>query len=182
MALSPTLWRTCRVLAGKTRLALYRRIIQSPGQSVSALAGAERISVGRASQELRRLQARGVVGVRRDGRHAFYYPESDPLVLSAQPILAAMREVCRRLAPSSDARTARLARGLAHEKRIAMVRALRQGPMAVHELQARLKMPSQTLWYHLRFLKTGGWIVPSRRRWKLEPSGHPLAKCLLQLI
>ena len=51
MALSPTLWRTCRVLSGTTRLSLLQRIIRSPGLCVSDLAAAEGISLGRASQE-----------------------------------------------------------------------------------------------------------------------------------
>ena len=41
MALSPTLWRTCRILSGGTRLALLRRVIKHPGLSVSELAAAE---------------------------------------------------------------------------------------------------------------------------------------------
>ena len=79
MALSPTLWRTCRVLAGGTRLALLRRVIKHPGLSVSELVAAEKIDLARASQELRRLQARGIVDVEREGRRVRYFPEPDPL-------------------------------------------------------------------------------------------------------
>ena len=38
MALHPTLWRTCRVLAGPTRLRLLRRVIARPGLTVQQLA------------------------------------------------------------------------------------------------------------------------------------------------
>ena len=61
MALAPTLWRTCRVLAGATRLALLRLIIESPDLRVADLAALAGLSESRTSQELRRLQARGLV-------------------------------------------------------------------------------------------------------------------------
>lgn len=182
MALSPTLWRTCRVLSGSTRLALFRRIAKNPGLSVSALAKAERISLGRASQELRRLQSRGIVGVERTGRYVRYYPEPDPEVSSASPVLLALRVTCTRFGASADDRTARLAAGVSHEKRLALVRTLQAGPLGVHEMRAALGIPVSTLWHHLRFLETGGWVERERGKWKLAPNDHPLAKCLLKLM
>lgn len=38
--LNPTLWRTCRMLAGTTRIRLLRELHTHPGQSVSELARA----------------------------------------------------------------------------------------------------------------------------------------------
>ena len=181
MALSPSLWRTCRILSGPTRLALLRRIVRNPGLAVGALAKAEGISYGRASQELRRLQSRGIVGVKRSGRFVRYYPVPDPLVSSAGPILLALQETCARAGPAMVEKTARLAHGVSHEKRLAVVRALRAGALAVPELQAALKIPTPTLWHHLRFLKAGGWIARKQGKWELAPSKHPLAQCLLTL-
>ena len=37
-SLQPTLWRTCRVLANRTRLKICARILQQPDQTVSAIA------------------------------------------------------------------------------------------------------------------------------------------------
>ena len=182
MALSPTLWRTCRMLAGATRLALLRRIVQCPGQSVTELAASEKIDLARASQELRRLQARGIVSVEREGRYVRYYPEADPLVSSAKPILRALQEACAKWSPTSDETTARLAQGLAHTRRIAVVQALRDGPRPFGNLQAAVQFPGQTLWHHLRILEAGGWAERERGRWKLARNGHPLAACLLKLI
>ena len=182
MTLSPTLWRTCRVKSGSTRQALFRRIAKNPGLSVGALAKAERISLGRASQELRRLQSRGIVSVERTGRFVLYYPDPDPSVSSAQPVLRALQEICERFGASADERTARLAAGVSHEKRWAMVRVLQAGPLAVHEMRAALKIPVPTLWHHLRFLEIGGWVERERGKWKLAPNDHPLAKCLLKLV
>ena len=182
MALSPTLWRTCRVLSGTTRVALLRRIVALPGQTVSALAAAETISLARASQELRRLQSRGLVGVGRTGKFVRYFPEADPLVPSAKPLLRAMQEAFGRHPASKDGQTAALAKGVSHEKRIALVKALKEGVMGVAELQARLGIPAQTVWHHLRFLSAGGWVEHRGRTWALGALGHPLAKSLLKLM
>ena len=182
MALSPTLWRTCRVLSGGTRLALLRRVIKHPGLSVSELAAAEKIDLARASQELRRLQARGIVGVEREGRRVRYFPEPDPLVASAKPLLRALQEACAKYPPAGDEQTARIAQGLAHERRIAVVRALRAEPRSFLVLQGAVQIPGQTLWHHLRLLAAGGWVEQDGRTWKLAEADHPLAKCLLKLL
>lgn len=182
MGLSPTLWRTFRVLSGPTRLSLFRRIIEGPGQCVTQLAKAEKISIPRASQELRRLQSRGLVGVERPGRFVQYYPESDPLVASAKPILRAMQEVCRRIPASGDAQTARLAHGVSHEKRIAVVRALRNGGQTIQELQASLGISPKNFRHHLKFLEAGGWVERDGRTLKRSANDSPLAKCLLELL
>lgn len=180
--LSPTLWRTCRILSGPTRLALIRRIIREPGQSVSELAKAERLSWPRASQELRRLQSRGLVQVERTGRYVRYYPEADPLVSSAKPLLRALQEICARFPPEEDERVARMAQGLSHAKRLEIVRLLRQDPLAFPTLRARTRMPNATLWRHLGILEEAGWIRRDGRIWKLAANETPLAKCLLKLL
>ena len=79
MALHPTLWRTCRVLAGPTRLRLLRRVIARPGLTVQQLADAQDIGKSRASQELRRLQSRGLIQARRKSARVAYHPVPDPL-------------------------------------------------------------------------------------------------------
>lgn len=180
--LSPTLWRTCRVLSGKTRISLFRRILQIPGQCVSELAQVEKISRPRASQELRRLQSRGLVWVERSGRYARYYPESDPLVSSAQALLRAMGETFGRMTPETSARVAKTAMGLSHAKRMDVVRALRAGPLDVRELTARLRTPVETLRHHLNLLENGGWVERVGTTWKLAANDSPLAKCLMNLL
>ena len=91
MALSPTLWRTCRVLAGGTRLALLRRVIKHPGLSVSELAAADKIDLARASQDLRRLQSRGLLRRHQAGVHVLFRPLPDPQVATAAPLLKAVQ-------------------------------------------------------------------------------------------
>jgi len=182
MRLSPTLWRTCRVLSGRTRLALLRRIINRSGQAVSQLAQAEEISVPRASQELRRLQSRGIVGVKRLGRFVLYVPAPDPLVYSAAPILRAMKLTFKRFPLSLDEEISLLAHGLSHPKRVAIVRALQQSSMPGAELQSHLEIPEQTLRHHYVFLARGGWVEKKNGVWCLIRGEHPLSKCFLKLL
>ncbi len=59
--LNPTLWRTCRMLTGTNRVRLLRELHDHPGQSVSQLAAALGIGPSDASQELRRIQSRGLL-------------------------------------------------------------------------------------------------------------------------
>jgi predicted transcriptional regulator len=171
------------VLAGRTRLSLLRRILVETGQSVSQFADAEGISISRASQELRRLQSRGIIGVRRIGRRVEYVPEADPLVNTSEPLLAAMKKTCRRLPPSEDERICRLAAGLGHEKRIEILRQLRSGPLAVNVLRDRMGCSEALLFHHLHILCRDGWVRHRNRMWQMKANRDiPLAVCLLKLI
>jgi DNA-binding transcriptional ArsR family regulator len=184
MALSPTLWRTCRVLSGTTRLSLLQRIIRSPGLCVSDLAAAEGISLGRASQELRRLQSRGLVRVERILRYVRYYPESDPLVASAKPILEAMKRVVESSNRNAMDLAQKYALGLTHPRREGIIRLLKNGPLGDSELKAQSRMGFQSFWHHMSLLRETGWIEmeKSERRWQLKPGKSPLATCLLELV
>ena len=128
MNLNTTLWRTCRVLSGKVRLDLLRRILERPDQSVSMLAEASNLSHPRTSQELRRLQSRGLVQAVRSGRWVCYRPVPDPQVPSAKPLLAAMKAALARNSPEADAQTIRVAKAYSHQRRLDIVRELLGGP------------------------------------------------------
>ncbi len=68
-SLRPTLWRTCRVLANRTRLKIYALLLRQPGQTVSAIAEQLKLPLPAASHYLRALEARGLLAVRRKGRN-----------------------------------------------------------------------------------------------------------------
>lgn len=179
MELTPTLWRTCRVLAGPTRLELLRRIIESPEPCVSELMKAVRISETRASQELRRLQSRGLVQAAREGRWVRYRPAPDPKVPSAKPLLAAARAS---LARRSAMETIRVAKAFGHERRLKMVRLLQDGARRGEELQFLAGLSRSALFRHLDVLKAGGVVRRSGNRWELAPNVHPLAKAVEALL
>ena len=64
-SLQPTLWRTCRVLANRTRLRMFHLLLHQPGQTVSAIAERLGLTVPVASQNLRALEARGLLALSR---------------------------------------------------------------------------------------------------------------------
>lgn len=179
MPLTPTLWRTCRVLAGPTRLRLLRCIIEIPDRCVSELAEAEGISESRASQELRRLQSRGLVNMVRSGPWTRYRPLTDPKVASAKPLLAAARKA---LAGWPEEETRRVARAFGHERRLKMVQLMQERARSGDELQEGGKLSRPALFRHLERLKAGGMVRRSRQGWELRANPHPLAKTMMDLL
>lgn len=179
--LHPTLWRTCRMLSGQTRLALLRQVIDSPEQTVSALAGQLHISLPRASQELRRLQSRGLIQANRNGMNVQYRPVPDRLVSTAAPLLQAMQATFRRFSASDDDQTARIATGFSHLRRLAIVRLLLIGPMDTQALEKLAGMSRDALNRHLLKLQAAGLVKREGKRIQIEDNPHPLAQCLLEI-
>ncbi|HOW97144.1 MAG TPA: helix-turn-helix domain-containing protein [Kiritimatiellia bacterium] len=181
MELHPTMWRTCRVLAGPTRLRLLRQIIAEPGLPVSGLADRAALKLSRASQELRRLSSRELVQAVRQGREVRYRPYPDPQVPSASPLLAALTAALRRGdAMAADCR--RVAAAFSHPRRIAIVRELLRGPRPAPELAQALPMHSRTLYRHLRWLKHTGTVKEEGARFLFVPDANPLLRCIVRLL
>lgn len=181
MSLHPTLWRTCRALGGKTRLELFRLVADQPGQTVAELARTVRISRPRASQELRRLQSRGLLKAVREGRFVRYHPVSDPLVPTAKPILQAMLECFRRFHASADSEISKVAAAFSHSRRIAILCELAKGPRSFNQLASATGNSAALLDHHLEPLQQAGLIMLHRRSIRLADTTHPLAQCLIRL-
>ena len=179
--LSPTIWRTCRVLNGRIRLQLLRMVITHPGFNVSELAHAVGVGVSDASQELRRIQSRGLIRRTCRGPAVVYMPVSDPLVPSAAPLLLALESAWATAAAPNDAIES-IAKGLAHERRVALVRALASHPRAPAELMGEFHTGSKNLTRHLSILRQTGWVVWERRAYHLLPATHPVHVALLKLL
>lgn len=181
-ALHPTLWRTCRMLAGATRVKLLRELHVRPGRSVTELARATGIGLSDASQELRRIQSRGFLQADRRGPFVRYRLGADPQVASAAPLLRALRTTLAQTRDAQDAEIIRIAQGLAHPRRIAIAQALRRAPRRPSQLRKELGLATSSARPHLdRLLKSelvrraGEWLV-------LEPAAYPLAKALVRLL
>ena len=179
MALTPTLWRTSRVLAGKTRLDLLQRILCGTDEDVSKLAHILNVSEPRASQELRRLQARGLVQAAREGRYVRYRPVPDPKVASAKPILAAAKAA---LGKRPLEENIRVAQAFGHDRRLRIVRELMKGARGATELAVAAGMPELALFRHLRVLREGDVVRQTKTGWELAPNMHPLAKAMMGLL
>ena len=182
LELSPTLWRTCRVLAGATRLRLLRLVLAAPGATVTWLAEEAKISLSRASQELRRLQSRGLLRVARQGAFVRYAPEPDPLVPSARPLLAALKLTFALGKSAQDREIQRQATGLSHPRRLLLLGELLDGPRTIPMLQAALSIPDDAVYRHLRLLEQGGWVRMKSGVVHVTRSSHPLRRCLTDLV
>ena len=88
---NPTLWRTCRVLANKTRIQILRDLIKTPPQSVSTIAETFGLSRPVASQRLRSLNARGLLESRRSRPSVTYSPIPDKSIEETTPLLNALK-------------------------------------------------------------------------------------------
>lgn len=182
MGLSPTLWRTCRILAGPTRLKLLKQILETPDQGVTRLAEQVQISETRASQELRRLQSRGLVQAVRSGRWVRYRPVSDPLVASAKPLLLAMRAVLLSPSEESEQEAIRVARAFSHSCRLRLLQVLLNGSCSIAELQQSTGISRRALYRHLAILEEGAVVCRERKTWQMAANPHPLVICMTGLL
>lgn len=180
--LNPSLWRTCRMLAGAARVRLLRQLHEHPGRSVSELARAVGIGVSDASQELRRIQSRGLLQVDRRGSFVLYRFGADPQVSSAAPLLRALRDALAEYPEDRDAEIVRIAQGLSHPRRIAFAKVLRKSPRKRRDLPAAMGLSRTSARPHVDGLmrsglarRAGEWLV-------LEPVDHPVARALVRLL
>ena len=179
--LNPTLWRTCRVLAGSVRLNLLRQLHEAPGRCVSDLARVVGIGVSDASQELRRLQSRGLLQAERQGAKLIYGLGADPQVPSAAPLLKALSDALSSLPPERDEDMSAIATGLAHPRRIALAAVLMKSPASLSELRRSTRIPIASLRHHIDFLSAGGYIQNRKGLLAFRPPPHPLARALSRL-
>ena len=180
--LSPTLWRTCRVLAGKTRIKLLRQLHDQPDRCVAALA--KSIGIGRsdASQELRRIQSRGLLRSKRNGSYLLYRMEADPQVSSAAPLLKALKTAFATYPQERDEEICTLAMGLAYPRRISMAKVLIEHPQTRMDLQFALRFSSFAMHSHLKILMNSGFVQNNKGLLRFAPPDHPLARVLVQLV
>lgn len=179
--LNPTLWRTCRALSGRTRLGLLRNVLEQPGCNVSHHAEQLAIGISDASQELRRLQSRGLLKRSCQGTSVVYLPLPDPQVPSAAPLLKALHSAWNGN-PEEIEEVARRAMGLACERRVALVRALTQQPRSAVELANLVRTGPDNLKKHLRILRESGWVAKEGKTFVLCPATHPVQAALLKLL
>jgi DNA-binding transcriptional ArsR family regulator len=181
MELHPTLWRTCRVLAGTTRLRLLRLVYHKSDRSVSEMAGLAGISVPRASQELRRLNSRGLMQAVRKGREVCYRLVPDPQVPDAAPLLEAVLQSLGQSRGKSESTCRRIAIAFAHPRRLSIIRALLQGPSTFNALMDHVRFTRATLHRHLLILRSCRMVQLDGGRYHWIPDPHPMARALALL-
>lgn len=170
-ALHPTLWRTCRVLANRVRLALFGLLVQQPDQTVSELSKRLCLPMSMTSEYLRALEARGLLAVHRAGRWVKYRPA---LVKGDSPgstLVPALRAVFRQEAAPIET-AFKLATAFTHPRRIEILHRLHAKACTTNQLQVATHIPMVTLRRHLRKLETRGFIA--RRGRLFVEARHPV--------
>ena len=179
--LNPTLWRTCRMLAGETRLGLLRLLVERPGLSVAEYADEAGVGRSFASQELRRIQSRGLLKSSKDSGKTIYRLEADPQVPSAAPLLKALKKHMESQSAEEDAELARVVFGLAYHRRVSLLRALLSGPKSGIALSEEMGWSAFATYNHLSVLEASGWVRRENRHWAARVPAHPLGAVLNKL-
>jgi len=178
----PTIWRTCRILANPRRLACLKAVLKSPGACVGDLANLARVGEAQTSLALRALQARGLISARRESRWVRYFPEPDPLVPAAAPLLAAFRQAVLRDAEQSKV-IMRCLTAFTHPRRLLLLRYLqKKGPLPFESLSKEVRISPPALYRHLKKLENRRLVRQQDGAWTLCHVREPLATSLLKLV
>ena len=153
--LQPTLWRTCRVLANRTRLEIFRLLLHNPGQTVTEVAKQLHHPLSLTSEYLRSLEARGLLVVKRVGPTAKYQLGS---VASGAGLVAALRLTIRQDPASLDT-IFRLTTAFTHPRRVEIFRSLQAAPRSPEQLQVTCHISYRALQRHLKKLLARGFIT-----------------------
>ena len=170
------------MLAGKNRVRLLRQLYEHPGRNVSDLGSAVGIKRAYASQELRRIQSRGLLKSARRGRPLIYHMIADLQVPAATPLLKAIQAALKLYPARRDFEICAIANGLAHERRLAIVQALIERPTTLSDLAVRLHLPPFGLRHHLLSIEKSGFAKRTGSRFCFVVPTHPLARALADLL
>jgi DNA-binding transcriptional ArsR family regulator len=169
--LRPTLWRTCRVLANRTRLKMFGLLVDHPRLTVSQVASRSGISEPLASQYLRALNARSLLVPKRRGLWVHYRPATSEE--TGEPIATPLRMKFGRGQKPIDL-IFRLSTAFTHPRRVEILRALKQRPRTLAELRQVTGVPRPSLLRHLHKLITRGFVRYQRQRRRVYISlRHP---------
>jgi DNA-binding transcriptional ArsR family regulator len=177
--LQPTLWRTCRVLANRSRLQLLQLLAEQPSQTVSSLAARLKLPLPVASQYLRALEARGLLTCRRAGLRVIYRlggGSTSPV----QELLKALRMVFKRETAPVEM-LFRAATAFTHPRRIELFRACHRQPRTWAELKSVTGASNRALARHLSKLEDRGFIVSGAGRFAVAERADAIGRELARM-
>ena len=156
--LQPTLWRTCRTLANRTRLQMFSLLLQKPRQTVSAVAQHLRLPLSSSSEYLRALESRGLLRAWRISRSVEYQVSSPTDAGPLKLLIPALREVFQREINPVEI-IFRQATAFTHPQRIEVFRAVKKGAKTCEQIHAVTRMSVWALVRHLRKLEDRGFVT-----------------------
>ena len=179
--LTPSIWRTCRVLANAKRLQLLTAIARQGPLVVSQAACVAGVSEVVATTGLRALQARGLLTSTRDSRWVRYAALPDPLVSHAEALLSITTNAIAQ--DETPARLIQAFTAFTHPRRIRLVQVLATAPLSIDQLTTRCEISSPALRRHLaKLARRGVVVVDSKHRWQLTVPATPLLRDLVLII
>lgn len=189
-ALAPTLWRTCRVLMNEERLRLFKTVIEHPDEmNVSQIARCLEIPQPHATNGLRALQARGLLGVRRERFSVFYNLTADRSLPEAISLQHAFIDLFNSPNLESDwiGRMMVVLKAFTHFNRLAMIRRLALGPATKRDLEKASGVVVKSLGHHLRYLRLAGLLesrgdAGTESTYALCEPTNPIAKELVRQV
>ena len=189
MKLRPTLWRTCRALMNATRLRMLRLAIEGDGAlCVRDYARGLGLTDAVASIYLRQLNARGLLGVRRDRIKVFYNGEQDRSLPDSMALQAALRSFFATDPKQGwESEIMTILRAFSHFNRLAILIRLADGPATLDDLFKAMGVCVKSVYHHLGFLHAAG-LIEERRAYHRPSSfsmvwpAHPFAETLLRLV
>ena len=187
--LRPTLWRTCRALMNATRLRMLRLAIEGDGAlCVRDYAKGLGLTDAVASIYLRQLNARGLIGVRRDRIKVFYNGEQDRSLPDSMALQTALRAFFATDPKSGwESEIMTILRAFSHFNRLAILIRLADGPATLDDLFKAMGVCVKSVYHHLGFLHAAGLIEEQRvyhrpSSFSLVRPTHPFAETLLWLL
>ena len=179
MKLTPTLWRTARVLASKIRLQILWLLFEEKELYVQQIAERTDMSVPNASTQLRALSARGLISPRREGMKVIYRAEANESLEAAPALLKALH-TCYDQSVSFKT-LIRQATAFTHERRIEIVRELKGKKLPFHTLVQTTGMSPSALSRHLDKLEARGFVKYRDGLYRSAYPGNVLGRTLLRL-
>ena len=187
--LRPTFWRTCRALANEDRLRLFKAVVENEGRySVRQYARLLGLQDDVASVYLRQMNARGLLGVRREHIKVFYNLNRDRTLPRAAELQKALVAYMRRgPAEGWEDELVRIFKGFTHFNRLSIILRLSKGVATLPDLERAAGTIVKSTYHHLRFLHAAGVVDACRDGnakivYYLKKSTHPVTKVLLRQV
>lgn len=177
-SLQPTVWRTCRALANRTRLRIFRLLVHRSNQTVSAIAQGLGRPLPVISQYLRALEARGLLTVCRMGRQVYY--RADPATGNALELVTALRSILKQDAEPIET-IYRLATAFTHPRRVEIYRVLKRGPCSMEQIQIATGISPRALARHLQKLEARGFVSVRMGKYTVVDCPSAFARALGRL-
>jgi DNA-binding transcriptional ArsR family regulator len=151
-------------------------IAQRPGLTVAAVARRLDLPLSLVSTYLRALESRGLLRVRRAGRHVEYRLAARGTGPPAE-LVATLRRTFRRGGRPADTMF-RMATAFTHPRRIVIFRALHAKRLTFQELRAATGIPAPALVRHLRKLMDRRFVSRTGGRYSRVPRRDGLGRLL----